>query len=410
MEERRQSGVRAATGVLAGGDGAPFEAAALCRRAAEQTGVADARSHVDAAALEALCASFADEAPQLTLLGRKRAEYVITESIAKALRLHQHRDSRTGPRTALPPVTIIVAPFRTGTTLLHRLLAQDPDTRWVRAWESAYAPPAPGRLAGDERGTDPRIALADRAFANLARWNPALRDIHEAGTHLPEECFGLLETSLCSHSFMFYGAVESYLSWLDSRDERAWAAAYATYRAQLELQAQAPGRRWLLKSPVHMWNIEALHATFPGARFVQLHRDAAQAVPSFCSLLAANYAFTYRSMDPRRVGRIASRYATAALARAAGARARLPDECFMDIAYDALVADPMAVVRKIYPWTGDELSADAEARMTDWLSDTRRTSRHAYAAESYGLDPGALRADVAPYAGASRRTAGTTSA
>jgi hypothetical protein len=331
----------------------------------------------------------------------------LLEAIAKRVRLGQYleREAEIAALDLGNPICI-VAPFRTGTTFLQHLLAQDPDCRWPRPWETAYAPPAEPSLRGDPDyfRADGRIPVLERALAGLYRRSPDLAWLHPVGAHWPEECFGLLETSLLSHSFMFYGDLQDYLDWLGQRPEAAWRVAYRRYADQLRLlHWWQPGRRWLLKNPLHMWNLPALLECLPGARVIHLHRPAAASVASLCRLLEAHQRLYLKQVDVRQVGRLARDYVRATSQRAAAARESLPQEAFLELEYGELMADPMNCVRRIRAWSGAGLSAAAEQRMRAWLASREGQpipptgSRPGTDLDGYGLDAGTLAHDMAAY-------------
>jgi hypothetical protein len=354
-------------------------------------------------ALGVLCDALEAARAGQTLLGKIHAQGIILDALSKQIRLADYLQRFPEIRAvALPDPILIVAPFRTGTTFLHRLLAQDPDNRTPRLWEVAYAPPVDAALRGDARyfGSDPRIARAEAALRGLSRGIPGLGALHPMGVDLAEECLGLLETSFMSHSFMFYADVPSYLDWLDGRSAAEWRRAYEAYLRQLQvLHWMAPGRHWVLKSPVHLWNLDILFDCFPGAHVVQLHRDPVAVVGSFCSLLAAYRGAFSSSADPGVIGRQATDYLRKALARGVAARRSLDPSRFIDISFDDLTADPLQAVRAIYARIGAELTDDSTARMRGWLARPApaRAARGPDPA-SFGIDVAAVRADFAGYA------------
>jgi hypothetical protein len=186
---------------------------------------------------------------------------------------------------------------------------------------------------------------------------------------LAEECFGLLETSFLSHSFMFYAELPSYLDWLGTRDGADWRTAYQTYAAQLRLlHWWYPGRRWVLKCPVHLWNLDALLQTFPQAYVIQLHRDPVDAMDSFCRLLAAYNDVMCKATIPAAIGERARCYTRAVLDRAVAARRKHDASRFIDIGFADLVRDPLANVQAIYARIGARLAPEAATAMRRWLS------------------------------------------
>ena len=63
-------------------------------------------------------------------------------------------------------------------------------------------------------------------------------------------------------------------------------AAYEYYYKCVQLIGMnEPDKRWLLKNPGHIEQLDLLWAIYPDAKVIQTHRDPAKAVPSLCSLL-----------------------------------------------------------------------------------------------------------------------------
>ena len=74
----------------------------------------------------------------------------------------------------------------------------------------------------------------------------------------------------------------SYYRWL--LYEADHAGAYRFHRIFLQhLQSGVPGQ-WLLKSPAHLWQLDALLAEYPDALIVQTHRDPLNVISSIAAL------------------------------------------------------------------------------------------------------------------------------
>ncbi len=385
-------------------DAGPFDPDELIESARREGGVDDA-SYLDTPALRALCEGLASSSHELHFIGRRRAQRMVLETLVKRVRLHEYQ--RQFPEIAderLSKPIFLVAPFRTGTTFLHRLLARDPQVRTPRLWEALQAPPATpehrGELAYFEQ--DYRVEQARKYIEAREKFTPELASIHPSGVDVPEECFGLLETAFMSHSFIFYGPCDRYLDWLDEREDGEWVQAYQTYADQLRLlQWWYPAERWVLKTPFHLWAVDAILAVFPDALIVQQHRDPVKCVASYCSLTAAAHGPIMSKVDPLKVGELALRYLRDALARNVEARRRSPADRFIDIDYPDLMADPMACVEQVYAATGLELSDEARQAMRAYL-DAERVShthrRHEYSLSDYGLNDEAVAEAFADYA------------
>ncbi|MEO0971548.1 MAG: sulfotransferase [Pseudomonadota bacterium] len=369
----------------------PFNPLELIESARRDTGIDDVAC-LDTPGLHALCAGLAASSDQLHFIGRRRAERMVLETLVKRLRLQEYeRQYGDIAQQQIERPIFLVAPFRTGTTFFHRLLAEDPAVRTTRLWEALQAPPPEPELRGDPAyfEDDYRVAHARKYIEAREKFTPELATIHPSGVDVPEECFGLLETAAMSHSFLFYGPCEEYLDWLDQCTDEQWVDAYEVYARQLRLlQWWYPGERWVLKTPFHMWAVDAILTVFPDALIVQQHRDPIKCVASYCSLTAAAYGPIMSRVDRHQVGRVAIRYLRDALARNVAARRRLPAERFIDIDYQALMVDPLECVSRVYEAAGFALTDEAQDAMRAYLAQERESHparRHAYSLADYGL-------------------------
>ena len=170
---------------------------------------------------------------------------------------------------------------RTGTSILHELLAQDPAHRAPLHWEVRHPCPAPEAASFE---TDPRIALAED---ELQLWNQVVPEyvaMHELGAQLPVECIQITAHEFRSDELIGRHLVPSYAAWLAQRRSRARlrlpsplppAPAIALPARALGAEgAVAPGRRW-----------PQLFAEYPDARVVVTHRDPLKVLPSVASIL-----------------------------------------------------------------------------------------------------------------------------
>src|SRR6266403_186007 len=78
------------------------------------------------------------------------------------------------------PVFIVGLP-RSGTTLLHMLLAADPDHRAPLCWEVMSPSPPAGNQEHE------RIQSADKSLRSLRRLAPTFDHVHATGAELPQE-------------------------------------------------------------------------------------------------------------------------------------------------------------------------------------------------------------------------------
>ena len=327
---------------------------------------------------------------RLTLLGRIAARTDVTGLLATRLRLDRDRARHPGiaQEVIRRPLFVVGLP-RTGSTLLHHLLAQDPAGRVARAWE-VMEPSPPPEHGGAHR--DPRVGRAARRLAWFERIAPEFKRIHPLGADLPLECIEVMSASFVSPRFHTTYRVPSYQAWLAGTDPHP---AYEFHHRFLQhLQWRAPAGHWVLKAPSHVFGLEALFRTYPDAFVVQTHRDPLTVLASVASLtLVLQAAFTDH-LDPMEIGAEVTQRWSNGLERAMQARLDpRVNERFADVRYEELLRDPMAVVRRIYRQFGMTLSADAEQRMQHFLGrhPKDRHGAHRYSLGTFGLDARLLR-------------------
>ena len=373
-----------------------LDAATLCARARRATGLEDFGDPWFREPLAVLLDALEREAA-LHTLGRVIARADLTRLLENRLRMTdviaRHPEITAAPIAR--PLFIVGLP-RTGTSILHELLAQDPANRVPMTWEVMHPFPPPERATYT---SDPRIAALDHHLAGVDRLLPEFKTMHPMGAELPQECVALTAHDFASMLFSTTHRVPGYQAWLDRADLRP---VYASHRRQLQyLQWRCPAAHWALKSPGHLWALDALLAEYPDACVVQTHRDPLKVIASLASLVA-----TLRTMGSDRVDRAAigaewTRFLAAGLARAAASRDRWPASVPppFDMQFGEFLRDEIAMVRRIYVHFGRALSAEAEARMRRFLAANPRDKHgtHRYALADAGLDPAAERARYAAY-------------
>jgi len=322
---------------------------------------------------------------RLNLLGRIVARESIIGHLVNRLRLEQ--DRRRYPEIAAEPVhrpIVITGLPRSGSTLLHGLLAQDPANRVPQMWEMLTPSPPP------ERGTyesDPRISITERHLRWFHRLVPDFKKIHAVGARLPEECVVILSLSFLSSQFCSMYVVPSYQSWMRAQ---SLLPAYRLHRRVLQhLQWRYRGTRWILKAPAHLPALAELCAVYPDVGVIMTHREPLEVLPSEASLHTVLRQTFSDAVDPAAVGREVTEL-TADEIRA-GLKARdqgcAPPEQFLDVRYRDLVQDPIGTVRSAYAHFDMPFTTVAEARMRQYLADTPKDKHgaHVYSLSQFGL-------------------------
>ncbi len=284
------------------------------------------------------------------------------------------------------PVFITGLP-RTGTTLLHNLMAGLPSFRAFTPWEMRYIVPPPGAGSGWEEEAKQDTDIEIKA---LYERTPDLAKIHPISAFAPDECHWLMRHTFGSLIFCYMLFTPSYARWLLSGKRYA---QYGEYKTQLSLLCKRTSAgRLVLKDPGHLWHLDELFTTFPDATVVRLHRDPREAVPSLCSLMHALQRMDSARVDPKEVGPFALEMVSRGLESEREFRKQAKDGSFVDIEYRDLVSDPLNTVRRICGAAGEELGEAGEHSIKSWLAahPQHKAGKHTYTAEQFGLNPGAL--------------------
>ena len=294
------------------------------------------------------------------------------------------------------PIFIIGMP-RTGTTILHDILAQDPANRAPMTWEVMFPSPPP-RTATFQ--TDPRIDACAATFPDIDAMIPGFKAMHPMGALLTQECVTLMGETMCTPLFHCQFRVPTYQDWVDT--EADWSHVYHFHKQQLQhLQSHHGAERWVLKTGAHLWGLEHLLQTYPDARIVFTHRDPVDSMTSYASLTSL-----VRSMGSDKVDRMeVAEDWTRRLCRAVehGLQVREagehPDALFYDVQFGDFVKDQFAVVEKIYAAFDLPLPDDAATRMRSFIADNPKGKHgeHQYQPEDFGVKPTRVREEFGAY-------------
>ena len=334
---------------------------------------------------------------QLNLFGRMTAREDILHLLVNRLRVERDRERR--PEIAAQkirrPIFVTGLP-RSGSTLLHRLLAQDPANRVPQSWEMFDPSPPPERASYD---SDPRIAATERRIRWFHLLAPEFRRIHESGARLPEECIMILAHSFIASQFCSMFGVPSYQTWLNRQD---LVPAYRLHKRFLQhLQSRCPGERWALKAPTHLLGLGALLKVYPDACLILTHREPLEVLASEASLQASLRGIFCRKADPAAMGREATESLARAIDRGLQALDQgcaSPDQVF-DLHYPAFMKDPIGTLRRIYAHFGLPFRHDLEVRARGFLDNYPKDLHgpHRYSLGQFGLVEATERERYAAY-------------
>ena len=349
-------------------------------------------------------------APQAGLLEERRPHVVyeltrqLRNNAALALEWQQHPEIE-GEEITRP--VFIVGINRTGTTFLHRLMARDRRFWTLRRYELAEPVLSSGeyntvaRTAGDPR------RLHVKEVLESIRVVDQFVEMHRIDIDQPEEDFPILRQSFASwvNAVAFY--VPDYRCWLAATgSDNAYAYHHRVMRHftwQRRQRERDARKGWLLKMPFHLMELEALLANYPDAIFIQTHREPAQFMGSWNSLVDRIRSISIEPRPRHDTGAEQLDLMSGMLNEAMRFRASRPEleSRWVDVSYRDLVENPMGVVNAIYERLGWRLEPEAAADMESWLErqaeQRRQEPPHRYSLGDFGLTAERVAAAFAPY-------------
>ena len=178
---------------------------------------------------------------------------------------------------------------------------------------------------------------------------PLMKTLYNSEATAATECQDLMGMSFRTFHFDGVVRVPGYLAWLMDCDMRE---TYVFHRRVLKLlQWHCPPNLWHLKTPVHMFALDALVEAYPNAKFLWSHRDPAKVMGSVCSLIRYVRSWSSDRDDPDELGAEQLDSWAVGIQRAMDFRKRVGDERFADVAFADLQADPVTTLATSYkPW------------------------------------------------------------
>jgi hypothetical protein len=361
--------------------------------AVAQTGLDDFGDDSYREGLEILLSSLRDEA-RLNARGEAFIHQRIVGYLGQRLQVEDwyRRHSEIDDEPIETPLIGLGLP-RTGSTALSMLLAQDPDVRYLRRWESSQPCPPPSTV----QGVDPRIP-PDKGEMLGTRY-------HVPGdTHGPMECHELMALSFASHLFQSFAQVPTYSAWLIEKADLRSTLEYQR-RVMKLLQWGEPTKPWRLKCPSHVLWLDQLDAVFPDANYVMTHRDPTDVILSVAELYADIIGSFTDDIDRPYIGGLNVEHWSLGMNRALTFRSGDIGTRFYDIDFRAMQDDPVGEVTGLYAWLDETVGGQFEVQMRNWWAQAdgeREPSQRADPVE-FGIDVEVVRPLFADYVEHARR-------
>jgi hypothetical protein len=288
-------------------------------------------------------------------------------------------------RKIVAPI-FIIGPHRSGTTRLHRMLANDDRLQHLKAWEAINPAPRPGQ---PDLGKASRYEEARKMLDGREQFYPGVCGAHPMHADWPEEEMHLLNQSFCGFLPVGLYNIPTYYRWLIDADK---TFAYRHMADLMRLISATRGdpeeKRWVLKNPQHMLDLDVLVSVFPDAQLVFTHRDPVKTVGSVLSLMW-HYAVQHTDLPCRAdVRERWLNFCEQMARRCMRERANIAASRQMDIYYHDVSRDWRAAMRRVYRFIGLPFTPEAESTMSEWLQESENHHHHdahRYALDDFGL-------------------------
>lgn len=286
---------------------------------------------------------------------------------------------------AEPPL-FVIGHWRSGTTMMHELLACDPR----HIFPTTYQCFAPNHFLITQRFVTRHVTFL------LPRERPM--DAMKMGWHQPQEDeAGMCNLGMPSPFWTVAFPNEPLqdpeyvtLDELDLARREYWQATLKTFYKRITYKHGGRGRL-ILKSPQHTFRLRTLLEMFPEARFVHLARDPYVLFPSTVHFWKSMY-LAHGVQTPTFDG--LDEFVFATLSRMheqlEATRSLVAPQRYHELRYEDLVREPEAELRRLYEQLELGDFGHVEKPLRDYLADKASYQTNVYKE----LEPG-LRAEIA---------------
>lgn len=298
----------------------------------------------------------------------------------------------------VPSPIFIVGNPRSGTTLLHRLLAQDQDRfSTMRMWEILFAPSIlQRRLIRALSWLDRRLGHPlGRHLADVETGWQEQNVMHRVSLAAPEEDDYLLLhiwsalTVGLSSGLVDQAVPYTYFDTALPESERARIMGFYKRCVQRHLYARghrSGSKQYLAKNPALSPKLATLWECFPDARVIYIVRNPLEMVPSYLSMME----FSWRTVGVPVKGETLRNYILEMAEHWYTYPLQLfesvPEDKYAVVRYDDLENDPEAVITAIYQRFGLDMNpAYADLLRQEAAKARRFRSKHDYSLQEVGL-------------------------
>ncbi len=281
---------------------------------------------------------------------------------------------------------IVVGLPRTGSTLLHRMLANANGMTAVKWYEAQNYT----LLAGEDRhDPTPRREAGQMIMDYMLTQIPEIMSIHPLSLDQPDEeviIMGQLFSSSMIESTYY---VPDYAHWLMRQDKKKpYEDLYEILQSLQWQDASRKGKSWVLKTPGHLMALAEVMDVYPNAKIVMTHRDPVNTVPSYCSMEATLYRMNSDDITPDMIGAFWRDRLLEWTNNFMTVRAKADPERFIDVRYQNLLENPIDEADRVLTASGLAVTDAIRDGMAEWIEGNKREHRapHKYDIQDFGLN------------------------
>jgi len=287
------------------------------------------------------------------------------------------------------PVFIIGMP-RTGTTILHALMSEDPAHRSPLAWECLL--PYPASTPETFRDND-QLKTVTKEFGQLFKLVPDFLQKHYMAADSPQECLGITAFNFTSFQTSAQLYLPSYMNWFFHESDMLETMKFHKRFLQYLQSGGVKSDRWLLKTPVHLMRLPEIFEVYPDAKIIMTHRPPEHVVASTASLMSSVRSLYSDNEDPIQTGHEQADLWSLYFSKFLKDRKNLDKEDqIIDLLFEDFVKDQVGTVKKIYKrfnWPVSDIALDKFSHFLE-KNPKDKNGKHIYSLETFGLKQEAI--------------------
>jgi hypothetical protein len=278
------------------------------------------------------------------------------------------------------PPLFILGHWRSGTTFLHNLLCQDPNTGYVTTYQSVF----------------PNNMHSKLLFKSFMRWKiPGKRpsDNVKLNVDYPQEDdFSLSNMRPAFYEFFYFPDLykelfdKNVLFKSSNEDEiREWQQAYN--KLIIKAKNNTEGKNIILKNPVNTGRINKILELYPQAKFIHIYRNPVVVYLStkkfFLELIPT---LQLQKTTPQQITDLIFDLYTKVMQAYFSQRELIPKDQLIEIAFEVFEKDPMGYLQEIYQRLELENWRDAAPHFEKYLNDLGSYEKNVYRISKEELD------------------------